>query len=225
MLATVGADSQSVIAHDFNNLLIILAGWVELGLRDTTQPEVRAYLQGAEGVVARGKQLVEHMNTPEVEDGEPVTDAGVSVNELVLEAAATMQVVAQEGIEVIVDVDDAGPCSQVHAGSLSRVILNLAMNACQAMDDQGTLRLSTELAGDWVCVRVADTGVGMTPDLAAKVFDPFYSTKGDAGTGLGLVSVSGIVEAAGGRVEVSSEPGHGSVFAVWLPAAGAAKLG
>jgi two-component system, cell cycle sensor histidine kinase and response regulator CckA len=110
---------------------------------------------------------------------------------------------------------------------LEQVVMNLAVNARDAMPDGGTLTITTEVGEELgpegratrtARLRVADTGVGMTDDVKAKIFEPFFTTKGpDKGTGLGLATVFGIVQQAGGRIEVASEPGTGSCFHVHLP--------
>ncbi len=106
---------------------------------------------------------------------------------------------------------------------LQQVLMNLCLNARDAMPDGGRLRVWAETVADpgdatapWVRLSVADDGCGMSGRSQARIFDPFFSTK-ERGTGLGLAVVRQIVEGGGGRVEVHSEPGHGSRFEVWLP--------
>ena len=106
---------------------------------------------------------------------------------------------------------------------LQQVLMNLCLNARDAMPNGGRLRVWVEKVADpgdstapWVRLSVADDGCGISAEVKARIFDPFFSTK-ERGTGLGLAVVRQIVESGGGRVEVHSEPGHGSRFEVWLP--------
>jgi signal transduction histidine kinase len=126
-------------------------------------------------------------------------------------------------------------------GQLERVLMNLAANGRDAMPNGGTLRLRTENVvldgessndpadlppGDYVVFAVEDTGVGIAPDVLPRIFEPFVTTKAPGlGTGLGLATVYGIVEQTGGTVQVSSTPGRGSRFAVYLPRADDEPLG
>jgi two-component system, NtrC family, sensor kinase len=101
---------------------------------------------------------------------------------------------------------------------LNQVFLNLLVNAAQAIAERGTITLRTACEGDWVYVAVTDTGSGMTPETRDHIFEPFFTTKPvGKGTGLGLSVAYGIIEKHGGRVDVSSEPGKGTTFTVWLP--------
>jgi signal transduction histidine kinase len=107
------------------------------------------------------------------------------------------------------------------ADGLHQVLVNLILNAVQAMPKGGTLRLATARAGDGVAITVADTGTGIAAQHLPHIFEPFFSTKaGDAGrtgSGLGLSVSYGIVTAHRGRIEVASSPGAGTTFTVWLP--------
>lgn len=110
---------------------------------------------------------------------------------------------------------------------LKQVFMNLLVNAHQAIeargdryevDQKGIIRIETEGVGSEVCVRIADTGIGVAPDVLARIFEPFFTTKPvGSGTGLGLSTCFNIVERHGGRITVESEEGVGSVFEVWLP--------
>ncbi len=117
---------------------------------------------------------------------------------------------------------------QADETQLQQVLMNLCLNARDAMPEGGALRVRTATSpppepsadgpAEWVCLTVEDEGQGMTEQVQAQIFEPFFSTK-EKGTGLGLAVVRQIVEGFGGRVEVQSEPGRGSRFRVWLPPA------
>jgi signal transduction histidine kinase len=105
---------------------------------------------------------------------------------------------------------------------MKQVLLNLVHNALQAMPNGGRMKIITESVArnnrDWVVISVMDTGVGIPPGEQARIFEPFYTTKGNqGGTGLGLSVTYGIVTDHGGQIEVESQPGVGSKFTVWLP--------
>jgi signal transduction histidine kinase len=99
---------------------------------------------------------------------------------------------------------------------LTQVFLNLVINAAEAMPQGGALTITTARDNDWIDVSLSDTGPGITPEEASKIFEPFYTTKA-TGTGLGLAISYGIIERHGGRITVTSEPGHGATFTVRLP--------
>jgi CheY-like chemotaxis protein len=131
----------------------------------------------------------------------------------------------REDVDLVVTPAAAPTPVRVDPGQLEQVLMNLAINARDAMPGGGTLSIGTDrvvLEGDYVLVTVADTGCGMTDEVAARVFEPFFTTKGQGeGTGLGLSTVYGIVTRAGGQVRVDSRPGGGTTFEVYLPAAAA----
>jgi signal transduction histidine kinase len=108
-----------------------------------------------------------------------------------------------------------------HPHDLQQVFLNLFLNGIQAMPEGGELRVEADVVdGEWVCVRVADSGPGISPEHLSEIFDPFFTTKEPGkGTGLGLSVSHGIIEEHGGRIEVTSDPGQGTVFSVYLPLA------
>jgi len=118
-------------------------------------------------------------------------------------------------------VEDPGLAVDANFTELQQVLLNLALNAIQAMPDGGTLYLSAAAERQGVCIRVEDEGIGMDDPTLRRLFNPFFTTKAD-GTGLGLVSCKRIVEACGGTISVDSAPGKGTRFALHLPATGAA---
>lgn len=110
------------------------------------------------------------------------------------------------------------PHVRCYPGQLSQVILNLVINATQAIEDRGEIRVETKCEGDGITVSVSDDGTGIPPDIQARLFEPFFTTKpADQGTGLGLAISKDIIEKHGGSISVESEPGQGSTFTIWLP--------
>jgi two-component system NtrC family sensor kinase len=125
---------------------------------------------------------------------------------------------ARGSIRVERDLARRLPDIEADASQLSQVVVNLVVNAIQAMEEGGTLTLSTLVQEEYVMLVVGDTGHGMTKDVRDKIFLPFFSTKDvDEGTGLGLAVVHGIVNAHNGSINVETRPGHGSRFEVRLP--------
>ena len=106
------------------------------------------------------------------------------------------------------------------AAQINQVLMNLIVNAAQAIKDKGVITLETEVRGDWIAISVSDTGCGMNDEVRKRIFEPFYTTKPvGQGTGLGLSLSYSIVQKHGGRIEVESSPGTGTKFTVHLPIA------
>lgn len=122
----------------------------------------------------------------------------------------------QQGIVTRIQLDPAIPRIPLHVDSLKQALLNLIRNAQQAMDDGGELMLRTRRDGDSAVLDVIDTGAGMAPEVRARIFEPYYSTR-PRGTGFGLPTTRRIIEAHGGTIDVQSTPGKGSQFTIRLP--------
>ena len=220
------------IAHDFNNLLTIVSGYSDLIL---SLPEVvgpvreytEAILQAGERATALTRQLLgfsrQAILQPRVLDlNQSVTDAGKLLRRLIGEHIVLTTVLAPDLDRVKVD-----------PGHLDQVLMNLAVNARDAMSAGGNLTIETAnvtlgekqsaappgcRAGPHVMLAITDTGCGMTREVMARIFEPFYTTKDiGKGTGLGLAMVLGIVEQSEGCIHVYSEPGHGTTFKIYLP--------
>jgi signal transduction histidine kinase/CheY-like chemotaxis protein len=201
------------VAHDFNNLLLAIRGNAELlrAERDEAE-ELSAILLAADRAAELTGQLLEFSRTE--------TAAATSdLNEAVHEAEHILRRLLGADIEVeTVLAADAGhvPCDRV---SIEQIVINLAVNARDAMPDGGRLAIRTSRDGDEAVLVVEDDGAGMDAETARRAFDPFFTTKGvGKGTGLGLATVYAIAERAGGRIELESEVGRGSTFRVRLPA-------
>ncbi|GIL37802.1 hybrid sensor histidine kinase/response regulator [Roseiterribacter gracilis] len=221
------------IAHDFNNLLTVLIGNLDLIERGASDPaRVHRSARLALGAAERGRRLVaqllafsrRQMLQPEL----------LSANLLIREFEPLLQRAVGETVTVTVTTaPDMLPC-RVDPTQLEAALLNLAINARDAMPDGGRLRIETAMAkidqprnlpdgvfdaGTYVRITVRDDGTGMTPEVAARVFEPFFTTKAmGAGTGLGLSQVYGFVRQSGGAVELETSPGHGTTVHLYLPA-------
>jgi len=220
------------IAHDFNNLLTIIKGYTELGLtRAKASPEVRADLERIEDASERASALVRQLLAfsrrqvlqPKVLDLNAIVDGLDKLLRRLMDEAIEMKTVVGKDLGRI----------KADPGQIEQVIMNLVVNARDAMPERGRLTVETDNVeldsayardhatvrpGRYVMLAVSDTGVGMSADTIAHIFEPFYTTKESGrGTGLGLSTVYGIVKQSGGYIWVYSEPGHGTTFKVYLP--------
>jgi len=222
------------IAHDFNNLLTAINGYSEmaLGMVDEDEP-LHEFLgeikKSGERAAALTQQLLAYSRkqilAPKVFD----------LNEAVSEMGKMLQRLIGEDIVLETLLDPDLGLAKADPGQVQQIILNLVLNARDAMPDGGSLLLETgsvllsrdqpeylmdAIAGPYVRLTVTDNGIGMTPEVKAKIFEPFFTTKAVGhGTGLGLSSVYGILKQSGGSIAVTSEPGRGSAFHVFLPLA------
>jgi two-component system, cell cycle sensor histidine kinase and response regulator CckA len=211
------------IAHDFNNLLTVLVTSAdELARRspDESDPDVERIHEVASRATALTQHLLAFARKSAVEA------SVVSVNDLVRDVVRLLARVLGEHIAVQTVLDPDAKDVFVDRSKMERVLVNLAVNARDAMERGGTLTIATRnepsrqsTGGDWVAVSVVDTGVGMSAETRAHLFEPFFTTKGmGEGTGLGLATCFGIVDQLGGRIEVESELGQGTTFRLLLPA-------
>ena len=122
-----------------------------------------------------------------------------------------------QGVTLSLELQVPGLCAWIDRGQLENALLNLAINARDAMPDGGTLRLGSRADGKMVCIDVTDTGHGMDEAVRERIFDPFFTTKAGSGSGLGLSSVYGFIRQSGGDIHLSSSPGQGSSFTLLLP--------
>jgi PAS domain S-box-containing protein len=220
------------VAHDFNNVLTVITGTIGI-LSDAVadRPQLAAITKLIDDAAERGAQLTRHLLA--FARKQPLQPREIDVNALTLEAAKLLHPTLGEQITIVPQLtDDAWP-ALVDPGQLSTAILNLALNARDAMPNGGTLVLETRnvfldegyasmnadvVAGNYVMIAVSDTGSGIPPDLIDRVFDPFFTTKEvGKGTGLGLSMVFGFVKQSGGHVKLYSEEGHGTSVKIYLP--------
>lgn len=221
------------IAHEFNNILCVISNSIHTIARLAPQPALTPALQAVEQAVDRGADLVRRLtNAVRVEVGELAT---VSLHDVVQAVLSMCHGTFSGSIEVQVALDDRTPAVRASARQLEHVLLNLCLNARDAMPDGGTLRIATarvsldeaaplvaakRLApGEYAELTVADTGCGMDKETATHIFDPFFTRKQiGEGTGLGLTMVYNTVTTLHGAITVESAPGQGATFRVYLPA-------
>ncbi|HKI92103.1 MAG TPA: PAS domain-containing protein [Gaiellaceae bacterium] len=206
------------IAHDFNNLLTVIAGNALLALSggDTADvhEQMREILRASEGASGLVRQLLAFSRS---DTAEP---RPVDVNAAVTAVCRMLSRLLEENIELESDLDSGDATILADPVELEHIILNLAVNARDAMPDGGRLTLRTRRNAHAVMLTVGDTGRGMDDHTRARIFDPFFTTKPRGqGTGLGLSTVYGIVSKAGGEVTVRSAPGQGSTFTIRWPRA------
>ena len=218
------------IAHDFNNLLMIVSGYSQILERRLTDAKDTRAVEAIRAAALRGERLTRQLLTfSRRQQLSPVTVDLTSRIDVVRDMLAPS---LRGNIEFICDVADEIWPVETDLGELELALVNLAVNARDAMPEGGTLTLSArnvvlkpgsaagKLAGDFVALAIIDTGTGMPPDVVARVFEPFFTTKPvGKGTGLGLSQVHGFANQSGGAATVTSEPGRGTTVTIYLPRA------
>ncbi|OGN43330.1 MAG: hypothetical protein A2623_13080 [Caulobacterales bacterium RIFCSPHIGHO2_01_FULL_70_19] len=205
------------VAHDFNNLLMVVSSAVDLMQRSDDPGRRSALMDGMRQAVDRGSGLTRQLLAFSRQT--PLRTAVIDVGEQIEAMRILLERSLREDIAVEIDVRRPLRPVEVDVGELELAILNLAVNARDAMPDGGRLSISVRPAGETVCIEVRDTGVGIPPDLIGRVFEPFFTTKEvGKGTGLGLSQVYGFARSSGGSVAVESPAGGGAMFSLCLPA-------
>jgi PAS domain S-box-containing protein len=219
------------IAHDFNNILNIIRGYVTVAMRESAEnPQLAESMNIIEQEIDRGAAVVRQLLTiaRKTETRLALTD----INRIVGNLAELIEQTFPKTIHLLVETDGALPPVLADGNQISQALLNICVNARDAMPRGGKLTLMTEAvegtkirtscpdakATRYVCIGVTDTGVGMDEGVRSRVFEPFFTTKGfGEGTGLGLAMVYGIVQNHGGFINVESVPGRGTTFRFYLP--------
>ena len=220
------------VAHDFNNLLTAIQGYaslilMDLGPDDARREDLEEIRKASERAAALTRQILA-FSRGQVGEPEPA-----DLNEIVTDLERMLPRLIGEDVALVTVLDPNLRLVHADPRQLEQVIMNLVVNARDAMPDGGRLTLETanehvaeddnrvgpELPPGWyVVLTVSDTGSGIAPEIQASIFDPFFTTKEPGrGTGLGLSTVYGIVKQAGGQIEVESAPDRGSVFRIYLP--------
>jgi len=216
-LATIGQLAAGV-AHEFNEPLGSILGFAQLAAKDLSLPEpVRRDLAKIVAAALHAREVSKQLMTFARQS--PPAKTGVSLNSLVEDGLTFLESrCASNGISFLRRLAPDLPGITADPAQLNQVLINLVVNAIQAMPNGGALTVETLARPGQVALAVSDTGVGMSKDLQEKIFLPFFTTKDvNQGTGLGLAVVHGIVTGHGGSIRVESAPGQGSRFEVWLP--------
>jgi PAS domain S-box-containing protein len=217
------------VAHDFNNLLMVIAGHTDLLLlgSDQARHDLEQIRLATERAASMTRQLLAFSRRSVLEP------RVVNINTVVRQSESMLRSL-NAAVEIVVEVADDVRSVKADPDQLARVLLNIAINARDAMPDGGTLAIQTRNVvmdetvvggnirippGDYVLLAISDTGVGMTPETRSRLFEPFFTTKKQGkGTGLGLAVVDGVVKQSGGYIDVYSEIGRGTTFRIYLPA-------
>lgn len=215
-------EMASGVAHDFNNVLAVILGRVQLLQRKLEDPTFRRWLAIVEQAALDGAQTVRQIQEfTRVRRDQPTQT--VDLNQAVRDAVEMTRARWQEepqarGVEVRLALDlGAVPPVDGQPSELREVLTNLILNAADAVPRGGEIRIATRERGGRVEMTVTDTGIGMSDSVRRRIFEPFFSTKGPRGTGLGLAMVYGIVSRHGGEILVDTKEGAGSTFTIRLP--------
>jgi PAS domain S-box-containing protein len=220
------------IAHDFNNLLTVVSGYTEVLLDQLTPAHpLRAKAESIQQASDRATTLTRQLLA--FSRKQLLQLKVVDVNAIVEDMERLLRPLIGEDIELITQLEPSIGCTRADAGQLEQVIMNLVVNAKDAMPRGGKIRISTASVilddsdraentfikhGPYVMISVSDTGQGMDRETQARIFEPFFTTKEKGkGTGLGLSTVYGIIKQSGGYVFVQSEIGRGTVFTIYFP--------
>jgi len=217
------------VAHDFNNLLAIVSNNTHLLQRLNRDPTAAALLSAIRRAVGTGTQLTRQLLS--FSRRQPLRPVSVDLHDLLPETLELIRTTVRAGVTVSLRMAEGVPPVRVDQAELELALINLALNARDAMPDGGTLAVVARNAtsgeappdrpGHWVAIGVSDTGSGMSPAVRARAFEPFFTTKrAGSGTGLGLSQVLGMCQQAGGTARIDSTEGVGTTVTVVLPASG-----
>lgn len=218
------------IAHDYNNMLGVVLGYAELLETELSeQPKLAKYVHEIHHASERGAKLTKSLLAfSRVKPAEP---ARLNLNALLRNEQHMLEKTLTVRIKLVLDLAQDLWAVWLDDSDMEDAILNISINAMHAIEGNGqlTIRTSNEqinqmdaqllglTPGDYILLGITDTGCGMDKETRDKIFEPFFSTKGEKGTGLGLSQVYGFVHRSGGAIKVYSEPGHGTRFAIYFP--------
>jgi two-component system cell cycle sensor histidine kinase/response regulator CckA len=222
------------VAHDFNNLLTVISGYSEILRKHLPEGDLgRDYIEAIQDASSRAAWLTDRLLS--FSRRSVLAPQVIDINVVVRDAEGMLRRVIGEDVHLEVELHPAPSPVMIDSGQWSQVILNLAINARDAMPGGGRLTIGTGMieadepfvrnhpglpAGRYAWLAVSDSGCGMSPEVMARIFEPFYTTKDmGKGTGLGLAVVHGIVSQAGGAIDVASQVGAGTTMTVYMPAA------
>jgi two-component system cell cycle sensor histidine kinase/response regulator CckA len=220
------------IAHDYNNILSVIRGGAEL-LRADLRPDDPLYTDAGEIIAAAERAATLTRQLLAFSRKQVLQPVVLDVNELVTSTGKLLRRLIGEQIELVLKLGEPPLRTRADLGQMGQVLINLAVNARDAMPRGGRLCMETALvtlgaddgqaqlgleAGRYVLIAVSDAGAGMSPDVQKRVFEPFFTTKEvGRGTGLGLATAYGIIKQSGGNIWVYSEAGVGTTFKIYLP--------
>jgi len=216
-------EMSSGIAHNVNNRLAVILGRAQLAARQVRDEDLRRDLEAIARAAKDSAELIQRLQLATALDGGRryvgSVDINVLVRDVLKEASPYLLSEAQHGGYEIELVKDLMPVMPVFGNreELRHVLMNMVSNAQEAMPRGGTMTLATRQAGNWVAIRVSDTGIGMSEQVKRRVFDPLFTTKGPKSSGLGLTMAYGIVARHSGDIEVESSVGRGTTFIIRLP--------
>ncbi|MBI1181420.1 MAG: response regulator [Alphaproteobacteria bacterium] len=216
------------IAHDFNNLLTVIVGSCEVLVEELDESEtfLRSVAEQIEAAAGRGAELTHRLLA--LSKRQTLKPTVLDVNEMVASMSSLLRRALGETIVIREELDPAIGATLADVSNFENALLNLVINARDAMPEGGTLTIRTENRlvrdrrdtepGDYVVLAVSDTGTGMTEEVKARAFEPFFSTKASGrGSGLGLATIHGFVSQSGGFVEIESTPGQGTTIGIAMP--------
>jgi CheY-like chemotaxis protein len=220
------------VAHDFNNLLTVITGTIEIltdGLSD--QPELAAISRMIDEAAARGADLTRQLLA--FARKQPLQPRDTDINNLIVDTAKLLRPTLGEQVEIVSTLQTDCWRASIDPSQLSTALINLAVNARDAMTGGGKITFGTTNVsfepsvsdtdpernpGDYIMITVSDTGAGIPGAIRDKVFEPFFTTKElGKGTGLGLSMVYGFVKQSGGHIKIDSEEGRGTTVSLYLP--------
>ncbi len=220
------------MAHDFNNLVAVILSYADFALRELgADHPARADVEEIQAAGRRAGQLTRQLLA--FSRKQPLVPEALDLDQVVADMHAMLNRLLGESIELVVRLAPSPTWVLADPGQLEQVLMNLALNARDAMPEGGRLLIQTEVMegpmrrsalfpslpdGDYLLLTVQDSGHGIAPEALGQIFDPFFTTRGpDQGAGLGLPTVYGIVRQSGGEIHVESTPGEGSTFRICLP--------
>jgi len=213
------------VAHDFNNLLQVISGGLQILARQSDPQRRDQIFASMKRAVDRGARLCRQLLA--FSRRQALKPEALDLKRLISDIRELLNRSLRGDVQIQSAFADLLWCVEVDPGELELVILNLALNARDAMPAGGTIGISAhnceeladhDLSGDFVRLDIADSGVGMSPDILAHAFEPFFTTKEvGSGSGLGLAQAHGFAKASGGIVRIASSPGHGTLVSLFLP--------
>ena len=203
------------LAHDFNNLLTVILGSCDVALHKCGAGGPGAELR----VIRSAAEDASHLTDQLLDFGRERAEVTrpIDVRDAVEASAPLLRSLLGRGVPLEMAMPLEACRIEADPSTIGRILLNLAANARDAIAEQGTVTVTVRSGAEVVVLEVVDDGAGMDDATQARLFEPFFSTKGDHGTGLGLAAVYGMVDRCGGTIEVTSEPGAGTTFRLSFP--------